>query len=209
MATGDGRDMELKDITYEGPPIDDRETLARLPADLRNLLEQINGFVQFGGGLHVRGACVEPAWHSIGEAMAGELALHEHYPAVLATDVPFAQDAVGDQYLLRDGTVHWLYAETGDMESLRTGLIEFLEAAQANPDGYLGLQLLRQFLAGGGTLQPGELLHVYPPLCTVEAKSGVSVTAVPAAERLKFLGQFAAQVRGVSEDGKIEMKVQE
>ena len=201
--------MELKDVTYEGPPIDDRETLALLPPDLRNLLEQINGFVQFGGGLHVRGACVEPAWHSIAEAMNGALALHSHYPNVLPTDVPFAQDAVGDQYLLRDGIVHWLYAETGDMESMRLGLIEFFEAAQANPGGYLGLQLLRQFLAGGGTLQPGELLHVYPPLCTVEAKSGVSVTAVPAEERLKFLVEFAARVRGVSEGGQIEMRIEE
>jgi hypothetical protein len=201
--------LELKDVTYEGPPIDDRETLDRLPRDLRNLLEQVNGFIQFGGGLHVRGACLEPTWHSLREAIPGELALHEHYPGVLTTDVPFAQDAIGDQYLLRDGTVHWLYAETGDVESLRTGLIEFLEAAQANPDKYLGLQLLRQFLASGGTLQPGELLHVYPPLCTVEAKSGVSVTAVPAAERLRFLEQFAEQVRGVSEGGQIEMRVEE
>ncbi|HEY0071317.1 MAG TPA: hypothetical protein VGE04_15235 [Chloroflexia bacterium] len=201
--------MELKDVTYEGPPIDDRETLTHLPADLRNLLEQLNGFIQFGGGLHVRGACVEPAWHSIRETMAGELALHERYPHMLPTDVPFAQDAVGDQYLLRDGVVHWLYAETGDLESLRIGLIEFIEAAQSNPDEYLGLQLLRRFIAGGGTLQPGELLHVYPPLCTVEAKSGVSITAVPAAERLRFLAQFAAQVRGVSAGGQIEMRVEE
>lgn len=201
--------MELQDITYEGPPIDDPETLALLPADLRNLLEQINGFIQFGGGLHVRGACTEPAWHSIKEAMSGELALHERYPNVLPIDIPFAQDAVGDQYLLRDGMVYWLYGETGDMESLRTGLIEFFEAAQKAPDQYLGLQLLRQFVEGGGTLQPGELLHVYPPLCTVEAKSGVSVTAVPAAERLKFLGQFAAQVRGVSAGGQIDMRVEE
>ncbi|HVF98455.1 MAG TPA: hypothetical protein VND68_01345, partial [Chloroflexia bacterium] len=138
-----------------------------------------------------------------------QFAFHEHYPGVLPTDVPFAQDAIGDQYLLRDGIVHWLYTETGDIESLRIGLIEFLETAQANPDGYLGLQLLRRFLAGGGTLQPGELLHVYPPLCTVEAKSGVSVTAVPAGERFKFLAEFAARVRGVSEGGQIEMSVEE
>ncbi|MDQ3706303.1 MAG: SMI1/KNR4 family protein [Chloroflexota bacterium] len=201
--------MQLVDVTYEGPPNDDSGLLDPLPPDLRNLLEQINGFIQFGGGLHVRGACVEPVWHSIGEAMTGEFALHEHYPNVLPTDVPFAQDAIGDQYVLRDGVVHWLYAETGDLESLRTGLIEFLEAAQANPDQYLGLQLLRQFLSSGGTLQPGELLHVYPPLCTVEARSGVSVTAVPAAVRLAFLRQFAEQVRGASEGGQIEMKVEE
>lgn len=201
--------MQLVNVTYEGPASDDPGVLDVLPPDLRNLLEQINGFIQFDGGLHVRGACKEPGWHSIGEAMTGEYAFHERYPGVLHTDVPFAQDAIGDQYLLRDGMVHWLYAETGDVESLRTSLIEFLEAAQANPDAYLGLQLLRQFLAGGGTLQPGELLHVYPPLCTVEAKSGVTVTAVPAGERLKFLAEFAARVRDVSEGGQIEMSGEE
>jgi hypothetical protein len=201
--------MQLVDVTYEGPAIDDLDTLGLLPTDLRDVLEHTNGFIQFGGGLHVRGACLEPTWHSISEAMTGELALHEHYPNMLPTDIPFAEDAIGDQYFLRDGIVHWLYAETGDTESLRVGLIEFFEAAQANPDQYLGLQLLRQFLARGGTLQPGELLHVYPPLCTVEAKSGVSVTAVPAAERLRFLEQFAEQVRGVADGGKIEMRVEE
>lgn len=141
--------------------------------------------------------------------MSGELALHWHYPEVLATDVPFAQDSVGDQYLLRDGTVHWLYGETGDMESLRIGLSEFFEAAGANPDEYLGLEILRRFQRGGGVLQPGELLHVYPPLCTVEAQKGVSVTPVPADERLRFLGQFAEQVRGASGEGQIEMRVEE
>lgn len=201
--------MQLTDVTYEGPAIDDHEILDLLPAELRSLLEQTNGFIHFAGGLHVRGACLEPEWHSLRAAISGELALHEHYPEVLATDIPFAQDAVGDQYLLRDGTVHWLYGETGDMESLRTGMSEFFEAAKSNPDEYLGLDILRRFLRGGGVLRPGELLHIYPPLCTVEAQKGVSVTPVPAEERLRFLARFAEQVRGVSGEGQIEMSVEE
>ena len=67
--------MELDHVTYQGPPIDDPAIMDLLPADYRGLLEQINGFVQFGGGLHVRGACQSPAWHAVRIAWEGEQAL--------------------------------------------------------------------------------------------------------------------------------------
>ena len=102
--------MELRNVTCRGPAITDHDLLAKLPSDLRGLLEQINGFVQFGGGLHVRGACHDPAWHSLRHAWVGDAAFHRAYPAVRETDVPFAQDCVGDQFLLRDGAVVRLLA---------------------------------------------------------------------------------------------------
>ena len=40
--------MEL-DITWAGPPIDDLQTLRKLPSDLAKLMKSVNGFVQFGG----------------------------------------------------------------------------------------------------------------------------------------------------------------
>ena len=50
---------------YVGPPIDDPEMLERLPSEYRSLLAQANGYVAFHGGLHVRGACLIPEWHSL------------------------------------------------------------------------------------------------------------------------------------------------
>ena len=44
--------MEL-DITWVGPPIDDLQLLSKLPDDLTKLLKSVNGFIQFGGALHV------------------------------------------------------------------------------------------------------------------------------------------------------------
>lgn len=58
-------------MTFTGPPLDDEDLLARLPAKLAGLLRQVNGFIQFHGGLHVRGACREPAWHSLRDAWDG------------------------------------------------------------------------------------------------------------------------------------------
>lgn len=43
--------MDLVDVSYQGPVIDDPQILDRLPHDYRSVLEQINGFTQFGGGL--------------------------------------------------------------------------------------------------------------------------------------------------------------
>lgn len=198
--------LRAEDISYVGPEPDDPEILDRLGDDHRALLHELNGFVAFGGGLHLRGACREPAWHSLRHAWLGEGALHRLYPVLLPTDVPFAEDAVGDQYVLRDGEVYRLLAETGELEPREADLAEFLSDALADPDEYLGLQPLRQFEAEGGHLQPGQLLSVYPPFCTAESAAGVTLSAVPAAERLAFLAQLAAHVSKLNGDGPREAR---
>src|SRR5688572_3724648 len=125
--------MDLKSITYRGPTIDDETILGLLPEELCNLLRQTNGFILYAGGLHVRGACTTPLWHSLRGVMSGELALSGLYPNVGSSDIPFAQDALGDQFVLRGGLVYRLHGETGEMESLDVGLEEFLEASQEDP----------------------------------------------------------------------------
>src|SRR5688500_691944 len=106
--------MQLEHVTFTGPPIDDEEILARLPASLAGILRQLTGFIQNHDGLHVRGACREPAWHSLRDAWLGEQAFHRLYPDVRPDDVPFAEDCLGDQFLLREGRVWRLYGETGE-----------------------------------------------------------------------------------------------
>lgn len=189
--------MDLGHITFQGPPIDDREVLARLPEDLAGLLDQLNGFIQFGGGFHVRGACSEPAWHSLREAWLSESAVHELYSGVRDSDIPFGQDCLGDQFLLRDGIVRHLSAETGEVETLGLSLMQFIERIQVDPMEVLGLQPLQKFLQSGGQLEPGRLIHAYPPFCTEEAANGVSLRDVPALELLEVHAQLARQVAGL------------
>jgi len=118
----------MSGITYRGPQEHDEELLARLPGPLRSLLSQINGFILMGGAMHVRGACELPAWHALEDAWTGERALSSSYEAVDPEDIPFAEDALGDQFLLRGGSVDRLRAETGAIEVLGQSLFEFLEA---------------------------------------------------------------------------------
>jgi hypothetical protein len=195
-------------VTFTGPPIDDEDILARVPSDLADRLRQTNGFIWNGGGLHVRGACHEPAWHSLRAAWEGDAAFHVLYPAVEPGDVPFAEDCLGDQFLIRDGSVWQLAAETGDIANLAVDLPTFFAAAEVDPLEFLGMHPLVQFQTADGALEPGELLSVMPPYC-VKSDEGYDLRAIPTLDRRSFLAQLAAQIRDLPDGGTIEFKVTE
>ncbi|WP_144007159.1 hypothetical protein [Pelomonas sp. KK5] len=171
------------------------------------MLRQLNGFILLNGALHVRGLCSQPEWHSLSSSFTGALALHTLYDALLESDIPFAQDCVADQFILRDGCVYKLEAETGVLSSLSLSLAEFFVAVEADPTGFLGMQPLLQHQRDGGSLQPGQVLHVYPPFCTHEAAQGVSLKAVPIDEAMSFLSNFARQVSGLASGEQVRVKV--
>jgi len=182
---------------YIGPPVDDFEVLGRLPDAYVDLLEVVNGYVAYHGGLHVRGACMLPEWHSLRAAWFGEDAIHRLFPVVSPDDVPFAEDAMGDQFLIRRDVVWRLDAETGAIASTNLRLNEFDEAARADPDHFLQLAPLHQFLSEGGRLEPGQLLSVYPPFVFEESAGSVSMKAVATLERRRYLADLARQLRDV------------
>jgi hypothetical protein len=201
--------MELTGITWTGPAVEDPEILAELPEDLRGVLSTINGFILFGGALHVRGAVHEPDWHSLRACWRGPDALSTLFPAVAADDVPFAQHCVGDQFLLRDGIVVRLVAETGDVESLDLPLFEFLEHACADPVTVLSPQPLMQHRLDEGELAPGMLLHAYPPFCIKPSAAGVSLRAIPAGELIRAHADLARQLASVPDGTPVRMRAGE
>lgn len=201
--------MQLEHVTFVGPAVDDDDLIDRVPADLAALLRQINGFIQFQGGLHVRGACREPGWHSLRDAWDGEDAIWRLYPQVRQTDVPFAEDCMGDQFFIRDGLIHKLTAETGETESLGLGLHLFFETLATDPIDFLSLYPLLQHQQDGGRLEPGQLLSAYPPFCTSESAQAVSLAAVASVGRRRFLADMAAKIRDVPDGHTIEFRVEE
>ena len=202
--------MNLEHITYTGSEFDESsKIIEKLPDNLVSLLKQINGFIQYGGGLHLRGVCNEPEWHSIENMMIGPFSLHNSYPAITDTDIPFAEDCVGDQFLLRNRNVIKLFSETGEVEEYGFGLATFLDNASENPVEFLGMEPLLQLQNEGGGLEPSELIHVYPPFCTKEAENGVSLRAVSSSEVLLYLADFSKQISGLGEGEQIEVKLVE
>jgi hypothetical protein len=195
------------DASYIGPPVDDQETLGRLPDDLRHTLADKNGFILNKGGIHVRGVCLTPEWHSIRAAWEGDLALHRLYPAVKDTDIPIAEDCFGDQYLLRDGFVIRLFGETGELESSTQAWSDFMVFLEQDPVDFLQLGYLEKFLQAGGTLHPGQQLSVYPPFVAKECVNP-SLRPISTMELRAFLADFAGQIRNVEDGKKIEIVAQ-
>ncbi|MGH0037653.1 MAG: hypothetical protein ACQGVK_21700 [Myxococcota bacterium] len=146
-------------IDWRGPRVDDPEILGELPASLREVIDPPGGFRRWQGGLHVRGACLAPEWNSLRAAWKGPSALRTLFPEVGADDIPFAQTALGDQWLLRGHAVLRLEAASARIEDPGVSLGGFLRAVEDDAVGFLGLERLVVFLASGATLAPGDLLE--------------------------------------------------
>jgi len=199
--------MDARHLSYVGPSLDDIEILPRLPRAYTQLLASQNGFIAFAGGLHVRGAVLEPVWHSVRAVLEGPNALHGLFDAVTPADIPFAQDGVGDQYILRQDLVVRLETETGSLVPMQLDLSGFLDAVALDPVSVLRLQPLRNFQERGGVLKPGQLLSVYPPFVISTDSAERSYRAVAAQERLRSLAQFVRETQTLPDGTKITIKV--
>ena len=186
----------LSHLTYTGTETLDGATLDRLPESVQNVLKQVNGFIYREGIFHFRGAVASPEWHSLNSVLKGKMALSNLFSSLEDTDIPFGQDCVGDQFFLRGETVFKLFAETDEVESLGFNLEEFLDEIEKDPLEILSPEPLLQLHQEGKKLEPGQIIHVYPPFCTKEAAEGVSLNPVPLEEGLMFLADFARQLSG-------------
>jgi hypothetical protein len=186
--------MFVDGVTWSCPTPAEHASLRRLPHELAELLTQRNGFILRGGALHVRGAVSAPLWHSLERHWTGELAMSALYPSVPTTHVPFAQDCVGDQFLLHQGQVSRLDGETGELEPLNVDLAGFIDQAVDFPDELLRATPLEELLRQAGQLHPGQLIHVYPPLC-IAAKVAPSLRAVASDQVLRVHARLAAELR--------------
>jgi hypothetical protein len=191
---------ERKDITWEGESIDDVEILSELPHELFNLLSEINGFILYRGAVHVRGACISPEWHSLRTAWRGPQAFHVLYEHVRPSDVPFAQDQLGDQYLLREVGVCHLAAETGEVESFCESLRIFLQRVEEGVEDFLNVGLKH-------TMEPGQLLLANPPFCFRESTAHASLNPLAATDVVAFHADLARQIRDIPEGGHVSLTI--
>jgi len=201
--------LALPHLIYSGPPIDDPEALALLPASLQQALGEINGCVAWRGAFHVRGACRDPSWHALHSALRGPQAYSELYSAVHPSDHPFAEDAFGDQFLVRDGTVVRLEADSGTVSPVSSSLEEFFRDAITDLPALLGYDPTAAVALVGGTLEPGKLLLPYPPFILEPGPTARTFRAIPCFEHRVWLADFASQTRGLPDGTEVNLKVVE
>lgn len=193
--------MNVSGITWRGDSIDDVEILPELPRSLVNTLSDINGFILHEGALHVRGASSKPDWHSLRGAWRGPNSFHVLYPDLRTSDIPFAQDQVGDQFLIREGVVVKLSAETGEISVVADGLEDFFFRVEANIEDYLNVGLSHK-------MQPGQLLQASPPFC-LKSDATASLKPSPASEVILFHADLARQIRNIPDGEQVEFKVRD
>ncbi len=182
--------LEFRGVTflpesYEEWKIDHPSDWMQLPKGLQSFYNNIDGLVAFNGGLHIRGLRSKPGWHSLMPYWKGAKALHHVYEELRPTDIPFAQDCLGDQFFLRLGTVWNLMAESGDVEDLELDFDGFIEACMDDPVDFLSLEPLIAFMGNGGELLAGELLVADPPFSHEAADYHMS--KAPVEEQLEKL----------------------
>lgn len=194
--------MDLPGIIYRGGPITDPEIRERLPGDLLGFLD--SGWIAFEGGLHLRGAVVEPAWHSLRRAWLGEGALHEMFAAIDREDVPFAENAFGDQFVLRDARVWKLWAELGTLTDLELGFAEFLADPRLGEREFLDLAAFRVFRDRGGELGPGELLRPEPSFLVEDNFELVQFTTSQSLARVLELARWSRALASLPDGTQIE-----
>src|SRR4051794_4080141 len=192
--------MSISGITWRGESPDDIEMLAGLPQELVALLAEVNGFILHSGVLHVRGASLSPDWHSLRNACCGTEAFHRLYEEVTDLDIPFAQDQTGDQFLIRQGRVYRLEAETASVQPVCDSLSQFLAEVEHDIEGFLNVGLERK-------LEPGQLWLAFPPFVIDPGPKGVSLKACPASEVIRFHADFARKIRNIPDGGQIEFQV--
>ncbi|NNC83179.1 MAG: hypothetical protein HKN79_06345 [Flavobacteriales bacterium] len=191
MSTGS---LDFKGVIFrmeEGP---DTELLERLPDHLQDFYQEINGIIAYNGGLQIRSCIDTDDWHSLGRFWKGERSLSRIYPNLLESDIPFAQDCLGDQYFLRDDQVWILSGETGDVMDMEVDLPGFIEQAIDDPVEFLAMEPLAYYLQTEGDLQPGELLHVVPALSEQEdEETAYHIEALSVEKRLDWLHDYFKQ----------------
>lgn len=190
--------MTISGITWAGQAMDDPAILTAMPEDLVVVLRATNGFIVRHGALHVRGACLTPSWHSLRHATEGDAAFSALYDEVLRTDIPFAEDMLGDQFLLRAGRVMRLVAETGEVEEKEKSLKRFFERVEEDVAAYLNVSLDQR-------VDPGMLLSAFPPFC-LDTENGYQLKSCPSEQVIAFHADFARQIRSVGDGESVRIE---
>ncbi|WP_235299725.1 hypothetical protein [Portibacter marinus] len=120
------------------------------------------------------------------------------YEDITMEDIPIAQDAFGDQYIYRNGSIYRLNLESGELENLNATLTQFLENIEMNGIEYLSLQQIFELRELGVKLGLCEMMNVYPPfILSCEGKR--SYKPIPSQEQIAFLKDFYNQIKNVKD----------
>lgn len=177
-------------------PISDTITFEAMPFEIQQLLRNMNGVTLLDGGLTFYNCTRENVWNALVYAIAGENALYKTYDQLRANDIPFAIDSFGDQYLLRDGQVHHLFAESGALENMDISLFDFIDKVSTDTVEFLNLHPHVRLRQQDKKLGENQLYSVYPPFM-MQSEKERAFKAIDAKELIDYQKRLYIQWRDI------------
>ena len=192
--------LSIEGVTFAAPGAAD-EIDPRLPDALRAALAQHDGFIVDDGAFHMRGVgASHPSWHRLDGCVVGDGGVFDVYDVLEPGDVAFAQNMLGDQFILRGEAVYFLDAEVGELERVSGTLQAFLGSVNDEGDN------LPRY-GGRAPLELGDLMHAHPPFCCVTDSGAYSLRPTGADELHRFHAELYIQMRDLPDGAQLSFEI--
>jgi hypothetical protein len=166
-----------------------------LARDLIDLLQARNGFFAFGSALHIF-PCESTtlSWGLVDWNMPG-LWKHE-YLSFVDPGMCFAEDIFGNQFSIKDGTVHHFEAETGTLKSIAPSIEKWADLILADDRFWTGWPFAQRWAERNAPIPPHKRLHPAIPFICGGSYEIDNLRPIDAAEMMAKWASFARQIHG-------------
>jgi hypothetical protein len=130
-----------------------------------------------------------------------EYPFSEFQPGVKAE--PFAYDVFADVFVVLENGIGRVATETGALDETWASLDAWAEEVIANPEEILGEELLQNWSARFGQLQPGYRLTPKMPFIFGGTYELDNIVAMPIGDILQFRAEIARQVKDLPDGARV------
>jgi hypothetical protein len=173
---------------------------------LREFLQQRNGFFAFESALHVFPDSVSSNIFSVQQWNSSNLWRHE-YGDLGQGAYFFAEDAFGNQFCFSNGQICSFEAETGELSNIAADLEGWANAILNNYKVLTGHPLMHDWQVTNGAIRQGNRLMPKIPFVLGGKYSLGNIYALDSVSAMKSRGNLALQLKDLPDGTKVEFRV--
>lgn len=182
-------------------------TAGRLGGELAELLAARNGWYAFESALHVFGSGSAPDDATTLEEWNAPRTWRDAYAGLADGFLFFAEDAFGNQFAIRDETVHTFEPETGDTAPMASSIEDWADQLLADYAVLTGYPLAHDWQVRHGVLRPGQRLLPKTPFVFGGEYAVDNLYTADSVEGMRFRGDVAVQIRDLPDGAQVEFRV--
>jgi hypothetical protein len=175
-----------------------------LAGELIELLRARNGFFAFGAALHVFPCESSDLSRGLVEWNMPGLWKHE-YLSFVNPGLCFAEDIFGNQFSIKDDSVHSFEVETGELKSVALSLEKWADLILADDQLWTGWPVAHRWAEHDGPVPLHKRLHPATPFVCGGSYEIGNLRPIDAAEMMAKWGNFARQIHELPDGAEIEI----